>query len=156
MSLSGALPSARAVQRLKVAPPEPGSRVKAMCAPSGDQTGSASKIGAFVTLTGLAPSESMVHTDVVPPRPLTNRILDPSGDQSGSESSERLPPVRFVCPVPSAFIVKTSLLPVRFESNAILVPSGLQAGLRSAPEKFVRFVWPVPSAFMTQMSRPSP
>ena len=130
----GGAPSAAARCRLNVCPPL--SRVKTMRSPVGDHAGSASKIGASVMLSAALPSTFMVQTDVVSPRPLTNRIFSPSGDQSGSASRLGLSEVKFPSSPPSSeFIVKMSLSPSRSESKASFVPSGLQVGPRSFPSR---------------------
>ena len=58
------VPSALAVKTLKFWPPR--SRTNAMCEPSGDQAGSASKIGAFVRLCWFVPSAFTTKTDLLP------------------------------------------------------------------------------------------
>ena len=83
------VPSAFAVQTSKFWPAA--SRTNAICVPSGDQAGSASKMGPPERFVAPEPSLALiVHTDPQQPlrgrRSLKNAIFSPSGDQSGSVS----------------------------------------------------------------------
>ena len=99
------VPSASAVQTSKFWPPA--SRTNAIRVPSGDQLGSASKIGPPVRFVAPEPSEALIVQTVpqqeLPGRSLKKAIFCPSGDQSGSASRPGSFVSRVAVPVPSAF-----------------------------------------------------
>jgi hypothetical protein len=63
------------------------SLVKAICVPSGENTGSVSVAAFMVRLTGFVPSAFITQMSSLPERPLWNTIRVPSGDQSGLRSA---------------------------------------------------------------------
>src|SRR5262249_52013916 len=101
-------------------------------------------------LSGVVPSAFIFQTDVAPPRSLTNRMVCPLGDQSGSVSRLELVGVRSTGDDPSAGVtVQISKLPLWSESNGSLAPALLHGGSASVPLSFVIRVWFDPSGFMT-------
>src|ERR1041385_5678467 len=148
-------PSASMTQTSPGIPARGSPRVKAMCAPSGDQVGFRS-MESSVSSVGLLPSAFMTQmADTF--LSLANRveaIFVPSADQAGPHSSPFGSLVRSTCPLPSAFMAQRSRenSPLGTRAKTIRVPSGDQAGYVSWNVwSFDRSVGWLPSECMAQI-----